>query len=75
MKRQGRCRHIDWISSCSFNSCNEFRKHNFVIHFQLPVSRLPFLILSIVYTTVLFGDTAFQHFLLGSEVWDLGIFK
>lgn len=38
-------------------------------------SRRPFVILSVLYTAVLFSSTAFQHFLLGSQVWDLGIFE
>ena len=45
------------------------------IHSQLPVTRRPFLILSIIYATVLFCSTALQHFLLGSQVWDMGIFE
>ena len=44
-------------------------------HSPLHVTRRPFLILSIIYTTVLFCSTAFQHFLLGSQVWDMGIFE
>ena len=39
------------------------------------MTRRPFLILSITYTAVLFCSTAFQHFLLGSQVWDIGIFE
>jgi uncharacterized membrane protein len=50
-------------------------QHNLEIHSQKPLTRRPFLILSIIYTTVLFCSTAFQHFLLGSEVFDLGIFE
>ena len=45
------------------------------IQSQLPVTRRPFLILTIIYTTVLFGSTALSHFLLASHVWDLGIFE
>ena len=35
----------------------------------------PFLLLSGLYSLVLFATTAFQHFLLGSQVWDLGLFE
>ena len=45
------------------------------IQSQLPGHRLAFLILTIIYTTVLFSSTALQHFLLGSQVWDLSIFE
>ena len=45
------------------------------IQSQLPGHRLSFLILTIIYTTVLFSSTALQHFLLGSQVWDLSIFE
>ena len=38
-------------------------------------SRRPFVILSVLYTAVLFSSTAWQHYLLGSQVWDLGIFE
>jgi len=40
-----------------------------------PRTLRPFLILSGVYSLILFASTAFQHFLLGSQVWDLGIFE
>ena len=40
-----------------------------------PGTLRPFLIFSCVYVLVLFGSTASQHFLLGSQVWDLGIFE
>ena len=36
---------------------------------------LPFLILAAVYSAVLFASTAVQHVLMGSQVWDLGIFE
>ena len=45
------------------------------IQSQLPGHRLSFLILTIIYTTVLFSSTALQHFLLGTQGWDLGIFE
>ena len=38
-------------------------------------SRRPFVILAVLYTAVLFSSTALQHYLLGSQVWDLGIFE
>ena len=53
----------------------KFSQQNLEIHSQTPLTRRPFLILSIIYTTVLFCSTAFQHFLLGSDVFDLGIFE
>ena len=40
-----------------------------------PRTLRPFLILSGIYSLILFGTTAFQHFLLGSQVWDLGLFE
>ena len=67
--------HIVWIRSCSLHTCNKLLKHSLEIHSQLPVTRRPFLILTIIYTTVLFGSTALSHFLLASHVWDLGLFE
>ena len=38
-------------------------------------SRRPFVILAVLYSSVLFTSTAVQHYLMGSQVWDLGIFE
>ena len=38
-------------------------------------SRRPFVILAVLYSAVLFSSTAVQHYLMGSQVWDLGIFE
>ena len=67
--------HIVWIRSCSLHTCNKLLKHSLEIHSQLPVTRRPFLILTIIYTTVLFGSTALSHFLFASGGADLGIFE
>ena len=64
-----------WIRQSLLHTCNKLRKHSLGIHSQLSVTRRPFLILTIIYTIVLFGSTALQHFLLGTQGWDLGIFE
>ena len=58
-----------------FNGYQKLSHHILKINFRLPVTRRPFLILTIIYTSVLFGSTALSHFLLASHVWDLGIFE
>ena len=75
VKQQGQPCHITWIRSCSLHTCNQLLKHSLKIHSQLLVTRRPFLILTIIYTIVLFGSTALQHFLLGTQGWDLGLFE